>query len=161
MLAALYDIHWNLPALEAVLADASEAGADHWLLGGDYGAWSPWPQETIALLQTLPSTTWIRGNGERWVRELPWDRPDVAEMLENYDSGFGNDEGWLYSLQAQAEHDGVLYVHGSPFSDVESFAPQPEPEEERLLAGVRDRLVEHALERGQVAVDVVEHAEHR
>ena len=112
MLATLYDIHGNLPALEAVLADAREAGADRWLLGGDYGAWSPWPQETLALLHTLPNTTWIRGNGERWLREPPWDRPDVAEELENYDSGCGNDEGWLYSLQAQAELDGVLYVHG-------------------------------------------------
>jgi predicted phosphodiesterase len=141
MLAALYDIHGNVPALEAVLADASEAGADHWLLGGDYGAWSPWPQETIALLQTLPSTTWIRGNGERWVRELPWDRPDVAEMLENYDSGFGNDEGWLYSLQAQAEHDGVLYVHGSPQRDDDSFAPEPGPKDLELLAGVHNRTI--------------------
>jgi predicted phosphodiesterase len=35
----------------------------------------------------------------------------------------------------------VLYVHGSPLSDVESFAPQPEADEERLLAGVRDRQI--------------------
>ena len=48
---------------------------------------------------------------------------------------------WLYGLPAQAELDGVLYVHGSPLSDVESFAPEPEPDEERMLAGVRDRLV--------------------
>ena len=141
MLAALYDIHGNVPALEAVLADASEAGADHWLLGGDYGAWSPWPQETIALLQTLPSTTWIRGNGERWVRELPWDRPDVAEMLENYDSGFGADEGWLYSLQVQAEHDGVLYVHGSPLRDDDSFAKDSGPKDLELLAGIHNRTI--------------------
>ena len=141
MLAALYDIHGNLPALEAVLADASEAGADHWLLGGDYGAWSPWPQETIELLQTLANTTWIRGNGERWVRELPWDRPDVARELENYDSGFGTDEGWLYSLQVQAEHDGVLYVHGSPLRDDDSFAPESGPKDLELLAGIHNRTI--------------------
>ena len=35
----------------------------------------------------------------------------------------------------------MLYVHGSPLSDVESFAPQPEPDEQRMLAGVRDGLV--------------------
>ena len=35
----------------------------------------------------------------------------------------GTDEGWLYRLQAQFELDGVLYVHGSPLSDVESFRP--------------------------------------
>src|SRR5205814_2509566 len=55
--------------------------------------------------------------------------------------GIGTDEGWLYSLQTQAELDGVLYVHGSPLSDVESFASEPQPGEERMLAGVRDRTV--------------------
>jgi predicted phosphodiesterase len=48
---------------------------------------------------------------------------------------------WLYGLPAQAELDGVLYVHGSPLSDVESFAPEPQDGEEKLLAGVHDRLV--------------------
>jgi hypothetical protein len=35
MLALLYDVHGNLPALEAVLADAEEAGAERFVLGGD------------------------------------------------------------------------------------------------------------------------------
>jgi diadenosine tetraphosphatase ApaH/serine/threonine PP2A family protein phosphatase len=48
---------------------------------------------------------------------------------------------WLHGLPTQAELDGVLYVHGSPLSDVESFAPQPEDDEARMLAGVRDRTV--------------------
>ena len=49
----------------------------------------------------------------------------------------------LYALPARAELDGVLYVHGSPLSDVESFAPQPgdEADEIRMLAGERDRVV--------------------
>jgi predicted phosphodiesterase len=141
MLAILYDIHGNLPALEAVLEDARELEVDRWLLGGDYASWSPWPQETIELLHTLPNTTWIRGNGERWIRELPWDRPEVAEELENYDSGLGNDEGWLYSLQEHAEIDGVLYVHGCPLRDDDSFAKEPAPEDVVRLAGVRNRAI--------------------
>jgi predicted phosphodiesterase len=141
VLAALYDIHGNLPALEAVLEDAREAGADHWLLGGDYGAWSPWPRETLELLRTLEPATWIRGNGERWPRELPWDRPDVAEQLENYDSGFGPDEGWLYSLQTQVDLDGVLFVHGCPARDDESFSAEPGPEDVERLGGVRNRTI--------------------
>jgi predicted phosphodiesterase len=141
MLAALYDIHGNVPALEAVLADAREAGADRWLLGGDYGSWSPWPQETLELLLALPNTTWIRGNGERWIRELPWDRADIVPELEEYESGFGNDEGWLYSLQAQAELDGVLYVHGCPLRDDDSFAKEPAPEDFERLAGVNNRTI--------------------
>jgi predicted phosphodiesterase len=122
VVALLYDIHGNLPALEAVLEDAEREGVDRYLLGGDYASW-------------------IRGNGERWLREPPLDRPDVLEELQAADPGVGTDEGWLYSLQASVELDGVLYVHGSPLSDVDSFAPQPEDGEERLLLDVRDRTV--------------------
>jgi predicted phosphodiesterase len=140
VLAVLYDIHGNLPALERVLEDADAAGADAYLLGGDFASWSPWPLETIERLRTLPQTTWIRGNGERWLREPPTDRPDVAEELAQSDSGLGANEGWLYSLQAQVELDGVLYVHGSPLSDVESFPAEP-GDDERMLNGVRDKTV--------------------
>jgi predicted phosphodiesterase len=141
MLAILYDIHGNLPALEAAIADAEAAGARRWLLGGDFAASSPWPQETLELLRSLPEATWIRGNGERWLREPPLDRPEVAASLAELPSGVDTDDGWLYSLQTQVELDGVLYVHGSPLSDVESFAAEPQPGEERMLAGVRDRTV--------------------
>ncbi len=141
MLAVLYDIHGNLVALDEVLADANAAGADAYLLGGDFGAWSPWPLETLERLRSLPNTTWIRGNGERWLREPPLDRPEVLEELEAADSGVGTEEGWLYSLQAQKELDAVLYVHGSPFSDVESFPAEPSDDDERMLAGVRDQTV--------------------
>ena len=57
------------------------------------------------------------------------------------DSGLGTEEGWLYSLQAQFELDGVLYVHGSPLSDVDSFPPEPGDDDERMLNGVRDKTV--------------------
>ncbi len=141
MLAALYDIHANLPALDAVLRDAEGAGVDAYLLGGDYGAWGPNPLDCVDRLRSLPRTTWIRGNGERWTREPPLDRPEVLEALREHDPGYGTEEGWLYSLQTQVELDGVLYVHGSPLSDVESFAPEPSDNDERMLAGVRDRTV--------------------
>jgi diadenosine tetraphosphatase ApaH/serine/threonine PP2A family protein phosphatase len=141
MVAALYDIHGNLPALEEVLKDAEAARADTYLLGGDFGSWSPWPGETIERLRGLPNTTWIRGNGERWLREPPLDRPEVMAAFAGQSSGLGTDEGWLYSLQAQFELDGVLYVHGSPLSDVESFPPEPGEDDERMLNGVRDQTV--------------------
>ena len=65
MEALLYDVHGNLPALEAVLADARAAGADRWLLGGDYALFGGWPAETIARLHDLDAdrpTHWIRGS---------------------------------------------------------------------------------------------------
>ena len=141
MLAVLYDIHGNLVALEEVLKDAEAAGADSYLLGGDFGAGSPWPLETVERLRVLPNSTWLRGNGERWLREPPLDRPEVAQALAEMDSGLGTEEGWLYSLQAQCELDGVLYTHGSPLSDVDSFSAEPSDDDERLLNGVRDTTV--------------------
>src|SRR2546423_4057820 len=141
MLAVLYDIHGNLVALEEVLGDAEAAGADAYLLGGDFASWSPWPKETIERLRGLPNTAWIRGNGERWLREPPVDRPEVVEALRQRDSGLGTEEGWLYSLQTEKELDGVLYVHGSPLSDVDSFPPESGEDDERMLDGVRDQTV--------------------
>jgi predicted phosphodiesterase len=141
MLAVLYDIHGNLVALEEVLRDAETSGADAYLLGGDFASWSPWPRETIERLRELPNTTWIRGNGERWLREPPLDRPEVMATFAEHSSGLGTDEGWLYSLQVQFEQNGVLYVHGSPLSDVESFPPAAGEDDERMLNGVRDKTV--------------------
>ena len=141
MLACLYDIHGNLLALEEILKDAEGAGADSYLLGGDFGVGSPWPMETLERLLALPDSTWIRGNGERWLREPPLDRPDVAQALAEMGSGVGTWEGWLYSLQAQVDLDEVLYVHGSPLSDVDSFPAEPGADDERMLNGVRDKTV--------------------
>jgi diadenosine tetraphosphatase ApaH/serine/threonine PP2A family protein phosphatase len=141
VLALLYDIHGNLVALDEVLEDAEAAGANAYLLGGDFASWSPWPRETIERLRGLPSTTWIRGNGERWLREPPVDRPEVMAALQVRDSGLETDEGWLYSLQSEFEQDGVLYVHGSPLSDVESFPPEPGEDDERMLNGAHDKTV--------------------
>jgi len=142
MLGVLYDIHGNLPALERILAEADALEVDRWLLGGDYGTPSPWPDETLERLKALPNATWIRGNGERWLREPPLDRPEVMETYELFQGSY--DEAlvdWLYALPTQAELDGVLYVHGSPLSDVESFPSEPGDDDERMLNGVRDRTV--------------------
>ncbi|TMM26531.1 MAG: metallophosphoesterase family protein [Actinobacteria bacterium] len=142
MLGILYDIHGNLDALNAVLADAADAGVDRWLLGGDYGTPSPHPLETLARLRELPNATWIRGNGERWLLEPPEDRPEVTDTYERFRGQIPDEEvRWLYSLPPQAELDGVLYVHGSPLADDESFAAEPQQGEDRLLAGVRDRTI--------------------
>jgi putative phosphoesterase len=60
--AALYDVHGNLPALEAVLA---ELDADVILVGGDVAA-GPWPAETLERLRALGDRVrWIRGNADR------------------------------------------------------------------------------------------------
>ena len=60
--AALYDVHGNLPALDAVLG---ELDADVILVGGDVAA-GPWPAETLQRLRALGDRVhWIRGNADR------------------------------------------------------------------------------------------------
>ena len=83
MLALLYDVHGNLPALEAVLADAEAAGARRFLLGGDYALFGAWPRETLQRLGELDAT-WIRGNAERWTAE-----PAAAPAREPLHSALG------------------------------------------------------------------------
>jgi predicted phosphodiesterase len=65
--AVLYDIHGNLPALEAVLEDVRSAGVDRVVIGGDVVP-GPMPRETLAHLLALEwPTQFIRGNCERTV----------------------------------------------------------------------------------------------
>ncbi len=146
MLGLLYDVHGNLPALEAVLADAATAGVDRWLLGGDYALFGGWPQETVELLQTLPAATWIRGNGERWTAD-PSQAPDdstVQGAIGAAQELLG--PGLVASLAALPESaaldDGGRAWHGSPLSDVRSFPPEPSPEDAELLNGASEpRLI--------------------
>src|SRR5207247_3125558 len=109
---------------------------------GGYGAPGPSPVDALDRLRELETATWIRGNGERWLRESPLDLPEVMSVYELFAGGLPEDVvDWLYGLPPQAELDGVLYVHGSPLSDVESFAPEPQDDEAKMLAGVRGRTV--------------------
>lgn len=67
MIALLYDIHGNDVALAAVIDDARAAGADAWLLGGDYCVFGAQQAAVLDRLETLPAdTVWLRGNTERW-----------------------------------------------------------------------------------------------
>lgn len=59
-ICALYDIHANLPALEAVLDDIGRAAVDLIIVGGDVVP-GPMPHETLARLRNV--TTPIRFNG--------------------------------------------------------------------------------------------------
>jgi predicted phosphodiesterase len=65
--AALYDIHGNLPALEAVVADVRAEGFDLLVIGGDVVP-GPMPRECLTLLRGLEvPARFIRGNGDRVV----------------------------------------------------------------------------------------------
>lgn len=141
MLALIYDVHGNLPALEAVLADAREQGADGYLVGGDVALFGPWPEATVARLQELAPATWIRGNGERWTVD-----PDAAPAPVRGATGAARDAlgdalaDELAALPESAPVDaGTRAWHASPVSDVRSFTPEPGDDEAELLAGVEER----------------------
>lgn len=144
MLAILYDIHGNIAALEAVVADAQEQGATKWFIGGDVALFGPAPRETVQRLFELRPAVWIRGNGERWTAQ-PGKAPDhargaVAAARNELGAGLVN------SLMALPEshllNDRTRAWHASPISDVRSFAPEPADDEAELLAGVPElRLV--------------------
>ena len=145
-IALLYDIHGNLVALEAVVADAEAVGVRNYLLGGDYATFGPWPRETTELLETLPVVARIRGNVERWLREEPEVPAEARQLVDPALAAASESLGptlvaRLYALPAQSELDGILVCHGSPLSDVESFAPEPQPGEERMLAGETERTI--------------------
>ena len=144
--ALLYDIHGNLAALEAVMAEATAAGVDGYLLGGDYATFGPWPRETVELLDTIKAVVRIRGNVDRWLVERP-EVPDQARQLVETAVAAARDAlgtalvDRLHGLPERAELDGILVCHGSPLSDIESFAPDPQPGEERMLVGEADRTI--------------------
>ena len=143
MLALIYDVHGNLPGLEAVLADARSRGAERWLIGGDVALFGPWPAETVALLHELGDATWIRGNGERWTAD-PAAAPDgepVQGAIAAAREALG--EELVAELAALPESapagEGTRAWHGSPVSDVRSFHPEPAGDEDELLEGVAER----------------------
>ena len=82
MIAALYDIHGNLPALEAVLAELHAEPPEAVVIGGDVAA-GPQPVEVLDALRALPwPVHWLRGNADRFVVmcwDGTWNNPDQTE----------------------------------------------------------------------------------
>ena len=141
--AVLYDVHGNLAALEAVVAEAEREGIAAYVLGGDYATFGPWPRETAERLEALPAVVRIRGNVERWLREEPEvPRPIVTAAVAVAREALGAElVRRLYGLPERGELDGILVCHGSPLSDIDSFAPEAQEGEERLLVGESDRTI--------------------
>jgi diadenosine tetraphosphatase ApaH/serine/threonine PP2A family protein phosphatase len=141
MLALLFDIHGNLPALEAVLDDARAAGAQRYLLGGDYAVFGGWQPETIARLRELPDAAWIRGNVDRWAAShVPDPEPIHSGVLTSRELLDDDAISWLGALPESADlGDGTVAWHASPKSDLRSFTPSPGDDEAELLDGVEDR----------------------
>src|SRR5579872_3773252 len=131
-IAALYDIHGNLPALEAVLADVRRAGVDRIVAGGDVLP-GPMPHESLAMLRALDvPVDFIRGNGDRCVLEeiagVPFTLPEAIRPAIAWNAGRVSGEerrfiaSWPETLTLNADGIGdTLFCHATPRNDVEIF----------------------------------------
>lgn len=133
--ALLYDTHGNLPALEAVLADAGDA--DEFLLGGDYATAGAWPRETVERLKQLTNATWIRGNADRWLVDRHDAPAPIDEIAARCAAELGDElVQELAGLPESTTVDATLYCHASPQNDMQSFLPEPNDLDAELLMGV-------------------------
>ena len=141
--AALYDVHGNLPALEAVLREVAEAGADRIVFGGDLVP-GPMPRETFARLHALDlPAQFIHGNGDREVLAImrgqePTTVPTpywpmmrwVAGQLDPREEPFL--ASWPLTLRVRIDGIGdVLFCHATPRNDMDIFTTRTP--EERLM----------------------------
>lgn len=164
-LAALSDVHGNLPALEAVLADIESQGAPDafWVLG-DLAAFCPWPAKTLTRLRELPNVAFLQGNTDRYVVTgrrpvLPVLSPEDWERLPTWlaerDANFRwtvqrlsyDDYEFLRGLPEQLGQEipgygKVAAVHATPEDDETNLHPDtPDDEVRPHLAGLGARLV--------------------
>ena len=130
--AALYDIHGNLAALEAVLVEVPEVATI--VVGGDVCAGGEQPSETLARLRGLGDRIrWVRGNADR---ELYPGEEGLApqEVVEEARSKLSEDEiAFLHELPETQQIDDVLYCHASPRNDVDIFTERTPEERISLL----------------------------
>jgi predicted phosphodiesterase len=151
--AVLADVHGNLPALDAVLAELSAEPVDLVVSGGDVVA-GPMPAEVLSRLLALAETVpmlWIMGNADRetigaFDAGVAADRDDPAGRAARWAAERLDRAGrdFLATFAVSAAADGVRYCHGSPRSDLEILtAASPRRRVDAALAGVTEPLVVH------------------
>src|SRR5581483_5390574 len=125
--AALYDVHGNLAALEAVLAEIPARATI--VVGGDVCAGGEHPSETLTRLRDLGDRVlWLRGNADREL--FPGEGGLVPEpLVEETRARLSEEEiAFLHALPPTQRVGDVLYCHASPRNDVDIFTERT-PEE--------------------------------
>jgi predicted phosphodiesterase len=129
---ALYDIHGNIDALEAVLADPRAADPDVVVIGGDVVP-GPFARATLDRLSHLDAR-WLRGNGEREVAEAvgapePAEDDVVARYARISARELGDERALaLGRLPLTVELDGATFFHATPRDDAEILTRISSPE---------------------------------
>jgi predicted phosphodiesterase len=143
--AALYDVHGNLPALEAVLAEIPDDAAI--VLGGDVAA-GLFPHETLERLRGLGDRVhWLRGNADREL--TPGEEGLVPSNIVAWTRGQLSDDevAFLFAQPPSLELDvdgvgRVLFVHATPRNDLDIFTERtPEERVAPSFEGVTADLV--------------------
>lgn len=115
-LAVISDIHGNLLALEAVLADIEGRGVDAIVNLGDCVTSPLWPKETFDRLGELDLPT-VRGNHDRWIVEMPEAKLSPAGRFARAALSEA-ERAVLHALPATLEvSPDILAVHGTPADD--------------------------------------------
>jgi putative phosphoesterase len=140
-IATLYDVHGNLPALEAVLAEIPEDATI--VVGGDVVTGGAHPSETLERLRGLGErVVWIRGNVDR---ELKQGEPGLApaELLDATRAALTEEQiEFLYAQPLTAQIDRVLFCHATPRNDLDIFTERtPEDRLVEIFAGVDADIV--------------------
>ena len=138
-IAALADVHGNLPALRAAWRDIEAAEPDLVVSCGDL-TWGSLPRETIDFVRgrELP-LRFVRGNAERALLEQTDDRERARWM---YGQHTADDLDWLRSFEPTVSVGGIRFCHGSPQHDEDIITPITPPARlGPLLEGVSERTV--------------------
>jgi putative phosphoesterase len=140
-IATLYDVHGNLPALEAVLAEIPDDATI--VVGGDVVTGGAHPSETLERLRGLGDrVVWIRGNVDR---ELKQGEPGLApaELLDATRAALTDEQiEFLYAQPLTAQIDRVLFCHATPRNDLDIFTERtPEDRLVEIFAGVDADIV--------------------
>lgn len=151
-IAILADIHGNLLALEAVLADLKEQAVDQVICLGDIVAFGPQPAATVRRLRELQWPT-VMGNTDEWMlRPGDWTpRPGAERLKEILHWGreqlSGKDLDYLGSFAPTLRFDlgesgSLLCVHGSPRSNLEGMlSDTPADRLEEMLGDHRETVI--------------------
>ena len=139
--ATLYDVHGNLRALEAVLAEIPDDATI--VVGGDVVAGGEQPRETLERLRSLGDRVrWLRGNADR---ELMPGEPGLAPpgTLDATRAELTQEQvDFLYGLPPSVRIGDVLYVHASPRNDEDIFTERtPEDRIAFLFSDVDAEIV--------------------
>jgi len=159
-LAAISDIHGNLPALDAVLADiAAQGGVDLVVNLGDILSGPLWAAATADRLMALDLPT-IAGNHERQLLTQARERMSASDA-HTADELPPAHRAWLAALPAtRALSAEVFCCHGTPTSDLVYFLETPVPGfvgVGRGANGVRAATLAEATERAGAALQGVAH----